>query len=305
MFTARRKGRLAATAVAVGAALALAGCAQGDPLENGSGGGSGDDSTIVIGSQAYYSNEIIAEIYAQALENAGFEVERSFNIGQREAYMPSIEDGSLDLFPEYTGSVVRYFDEAAEATLPDEVYAELEGVLPDGVRALDYSEATDQDAYNVTADYAAANDLTTIGDLANVDGTVRVGGAPELEERTYGPDRLAEEYGIEVQFEPTADTTVDALVAGTIDVANVYTADPSIELNDFVTLEDPDGLIPAANVVPLASDKVDDEAADVINAISAELDTEQLIALNVQSTQDEESSDAIATAWLTEHGFLD
>src|SRR5688572_10048560 len=101
MFTARNKGRLALGAVAVGAALALSGCAAGDPLDSGDTGG-GESETIVIGSQAYYSNEIIAEIYAQALENAGFTVQRDFSIGQRDAYLPSLEDGEIDLFPEYT-----------------------------------------------------------------------------------------------------------------------------------------------------------------------------------------------------------
>ena len=73
MFTARNKGRFALGAAAVGVSLALAGCATGDPLEEPDSGSDGDMSseTITVGSQAYYSNEIIAEIYAQALEEAG------------------------------------------------------------------------------------------------------------------------------------------------------------------------------------------------------------------------------------------
>ncbi|MFZ2963395.1 MAG: glycine betaine ABC transporter substrate-binding protein, partial [Rhodoglobus sp.] len=89
MFTIGNKGRFAVGAIVVGAALALSGCAAGDPLDPGTDGG--DAETIVIGSQAYYSNEIIAEIYAQALENAGFTVERDFSIGQRDAYLPALE----------------------------------------------------------------------------------------------------------------------------------------------------------------------------------------------------------------------
>ena len=86
------KGRLVAfAAVAVGATVALAGCASGDPLDSGSDGGDGTSETIVVGSQDYYSNEIIAEIYAQALENGGFEVSRdAFNSGQRDAYIPAL-----------------------------------------------------------------------------------------------------------------------------------------------------------------------------------------------------------------------
>ncbi len=132
MFTARNKGRLAIGAVVVGAALALAGCASGDPLSSGSSSGtdasSGPDAssdTIVVGSQAYYSNEIIAEIYAQALENAGYTVERNFQIGQRDAYLPALESGEVDVFPEYTGNLLQYYDAETTATTSDDVYAAL------------------------------------------------------------------------------------------------------------------------------------------------------------------------------------
>src|SRR5690625_3446064 len=80
---------------------------------------------VVVGSQAYYSNAIIAEIYAQALEAEGFMVERNFNIGQREAYIPAMEDGEIDLFPEYTGNLLELYDPDTEATEAEEVYAEL------------------------------------------------------------------------------------------------------------------------------------------------------------------------------------
>ena len=93
------KGRLVAfAAVAVGATVALAGCASGDPLDGGSTGDAGSE-TIVVGSQDYYSNEIIAELYAQALEENGYTVDRQFRIGQREVYIPEIESGAIDVFP--------------------------------------------------------------------------------------------------------------------------------------------------------------------------------------------------------------
>src|SRR3546814_609853 len=123
MFTARTRRALAGAAGVAVAALALAGCASSNPLEddNAAGGETGgDDTTIVVGSQAYYSNEIIAEIYAQALENAGFEVERDFNIGQRDAYIPSIESGEVDLFPEYSGNLLQYYVPDTTSTTSDE-----------------------------------------------------------------------------------------------------------------------------------------------------------------------------------------
>ncbi|MBD8023522.1 ABC transporter substrate-binding protein [Microbacterium gallinarum] len=303
MSTARTRLAVALSATAI-AALALAGCASSDPLtgDDGATDEPGTSGPIVIGSQAYYSNEIIAEIYAQALEGAGFEVERNFNIGQRDAYMPSIEDGSIDLFPEYTGNLLQFFEPDTTATTSDDVYAALQEALPEGITVLDQSTATDQDSYNVTAAFAEENDLVSIADLAGIVGLV-LGGAPELEERPYGPSGLEEVYGVTVAFQATGDTTVDELVAGNIQVANVYSADPLIETQDLVTLEDPEGLFLASNVVPVVSADLADEIADVINAVSAALTPEGLVALNVQSTVDQMSSDDIAAAWLAENGL--
>lgn len=302
MFTARNKGRLALGAAVVGAALALSGCAAGDPLDPGTDEGSSE--TIVVGSQAYYSNEIIAEIYAQALENAGFDVDRKFQIGQRDAYLPSLESGEVDLFPEYTGNLLQFYSPDTTATTSDDVYAELVEALPEGLVVLDQSSATDQDSYNVTAAFAAENGLESLGDLAGVTVPLTLGGAPELEERPYGPAGLVEKYGVTVGFTATGDTTVEDLLAGTVNIANVYSADPRIQTEDLVTLADPEGLFLASNVVPLANAEIADEIADVINAVSAALTPEGLVALNVQSTVDQLSSADIATQWLTENGLI-
>jgi osmoprotectant transport system substrate-binding protein len=303
MFTAKNKGWLAAGVVMVGAALALSGCASGDPLDAGTNDAA-DGDTIVIGSQAYYSNEIIAEIYAQALENAGFEVERKFNIGQRDAYLPELEAGNVSLFPEYTGNLLQFYSPDTTATSSDDVYAELKDALPDGLTVLDQSPATDQDSYNVTKEFADENNLTTIASLADVTVPLTLGGNSELADRPYGPTGLKDRYGVDVAFTATGDTTVEDLLAGTVNIANVYSADPRIQTENLVTLEDPDGLFLASNVVPLVSEDVADEIADVINGVSAKLTSEGLVALNVESTVDEQSSDAIAKKWLTDNDLL-
>jgi len=302
MFTARNKGRLALGAVVVGAALALSGCATGDPLDSGSS--SGASETIVVGSQAYYSNEIIAEIYSQALENAGFTVERKFQIGQRDAYLPSLESGEVDLFPEYTGNLLQFYSPDTTATTSDDVYAELQTALPDTLTVLDQAAATDQDSYNVTADFAAANNLKSLADLKNVTVPLTLGGNPELAERPYGPAGLLATYGVTVGFTATGDTTVEDLLAGTVNIANVYSADPRIQTDNLVTLADPEGLFLASNVVPLVNKDVADQIADVINAVQAKLTAEGLVALNVQSTVDQKSSAEIATQWLKDNGLI-
>lgn len=296
-----RAGLGAAAALAL--AAALAGCASGDPLDAPTSSGEASGDAIVIGSQTYYSNEIIAEIYAQALEANGFTVDRSFNSGQRDAYMPEIENGNITLFPEYTGNLLQYLDPEATARESEEVYTALKAALPDGLQVLDQAEASDQDSYTVTAEFAQQYDLASIADLANVDVPLTLGGPPELADRPYGPTGLADTYGVDVEFSATGDTTVEDLLAGTVNVANVYTADPRISTDNLVVLDDPESLFLASQVVPIASDSLDPAAVDVINEVSGQLTTDDLVAMNVQSTEDQASTPDIASQWLSDHGM--
>jgi len=302
MFTATKKGRVVLSALAVGAVVALAGCSSSDPLDEGSGATAGGD-TIVIGSQDYYSNEIIAEIYAQALEDGGMTVQRDFRIGQREIYLPEIESGSIDVFPEYGGSLLQALEPDTTATTADDVYSALTDALPDGLRALDAADASDQNSYTVTQAFADQWNLTDIASLKNVTDPIVLGGNSELQTRPYGPDALQSKYGITTTFQAIEDsggsTTVDALASNQIQMANIYTADPNIESNDLLPLADPDGLFVADNVVPIVSDKVDDDAAEIINGVSAKLTAEDLVALNSESVNEQKSAAAIATEWLT------
>jgi osmoprotectant transport system substrate-binding protein len=300
MRNARRTTLIAAGAAA--ALLTLTACGgDSDPLAAESGAAESPESgTIVVGSQAYYSNEIVAEIYAQALEGAGLTVERNFSIGQRDAYMPALESGEVQVFPEYTGNLLQFFDPETTATTAEDVYAALADALPDSLTVLDQSTASDQDSYTVTGEFAEANGLTSIADLAGV-ADLTLGGPPELEERPYGPQGLADVYGVDVAFEATGDTTVQDLVAGTVNVANVFSADPRIQTEGLVTLEDPEGLFLASNVVPLVSAGVADQVADILNPVSAALTPEGLVALNVESTEEKRSSGDIAADWLAEN----
>jgi len=307
MFTATKKGRVVLSALAVGAVVALAGCSSSDPLDEGSGATAGGD-TIVIGSQDYYSNEIIAEIYAQALEDGGMTVQRDFRIGQREIYLPEIESGSIDVFPEYGGSLLQALEPDTTATTADDVYSALTDALPDGLRALDAADASDQNSYTVTQAFADQWNLTDIASLKNVTDPIVLGGNSELQTRPYGPDALQSKYGITTTFQAIEDsggsTTVDALASNQIQMANIYTADPNIESNDLLPLADPDGLFVADNVVPIVSDKVDDDAAEIINGVSAKLTADDLVELNSESVNEQKSAAAIATEWLTSAGLI-
>ncbi|MGP5115175.1 glycine betaine ABC transporter substrate-binding protein [Corynebacterium casei] len=304
------KNRLTAfAALAVTSVFALTACGtDSSPLEEDTATNGGGDETIVIGSQDYYSNEIIAEIYAQALENAGYDVDRQFRIGQREAYLPEIESGEIDLFPEYSGPVLQYWEPDTEARLPDDVFAALEEAAPEGLNVLEQSPATDQDSYVITQEFAEEWGIENVEDLSKVTEPMTLGANSEAEDRPNGPKGLEETYGVEVGFAPIEDSggplTVKALRDGDVQLAIIYTADPSIESNNLVSLEDTKGLFLSSNVVPLASDKVDEQATEIINEISAAMSPEDLVSLNNRSVTEQLPAADIAQDWLEERGLL-
>ena len=309
MFTAG-KGRLVALgAVVVGAAIALSGCASADPLSSGGDKASGAKATLIVGSQAYYSNTIVAEIYAEALENAGYKVTRSFNIGQREVYLPQIEAGKIDVFPEYDGSLLQALDKTAAGGTSDAVYAALKEKLPDGLTALTPAAAADQNSWTVTQAFATKYSLTDLASLKNVTEKITVGGNSELQTRPYGPKALESKYGIKIAgFKAVQDSggplTVKALVDNQIQLANIYTADPNIKSNNLVALQDPDGLFFPDNITPIVSKKVDSAAQKVLDAVDAKLSQDELVSLNSESVNDKKSPADIAKAWLTSAGLL-
>jgi osmoprotectant transport system substrate-binding protein len=294
------------TALAVGAiGLTLTACG-GDPTE----GEQSATDTITVGSAAFPEAEIIAEIYAQALEAKDIKVEKKLNIGAREAYIPALENGEIDLLPEYTGNLLLYVDKDATATAPDDVVAALGEALPEGLEILEVSEAEDKDSLNVTPEFSEQEGVKSIADLKKIDG-LKVGANPEFKERPYGVPGMEKVYGITgVEFTAISDSggpaTLKALLDGKVDVANIYSTTPSIIENDLVTLEDPENMIAAQNVVPLiSSDKATDEVKEVLNGISAELTTEDLLDLNSKNQGEDKTAPAeLAKQWLTDKGLI-
>jgi osmoprotectant transport system substrate-binding protein len=130
----------------------------------------------------------------------------------------------------------------------------------------------------------------------------------EFAERPYGPEGLQEAYGVEVSLTPVQDSggplTVKALLDGQVQLADIYSADPAIAKNDLVTLEDPKTLILPQNVVPIVSDRVDEDLAAAIKTVTEALTTEELIALNTRSVDEEAKSADIAKDWLSEKGLV-
>ncbi|TGO06283.1 ABC transporter substrate-binding protein [Serinibacter arcticus] len=306
--------------IAAASALVLTACSGGgDPLAGGddtssSSGSSegGDTGSVIIGSANFTESEIIANLYAIALEDAGVEVETKFQIGSREAYIPALQDGSIDLIPDYTGNLLRFLDTEATATSAEDVDAALPAALEaEGLATLEPAPAEDKDAVVVTAETAEQWNLTTIADLAPYNSEIKFASNAEFAERPSGLPGLAALYGFEpVEFVAIADgggpATVSALLDGQVQAANIYTTTPAIEENDFVVLEDPDANFAAQNVVPvLNSDKVTDQITEVLDAVSAALTTEDLLALNGKVSGDEKLEPAVAAReWLEEKGLI-
>ena len=314
MNCSRRLGRAgprsALISVFVLVAMMVAACGSANPL--GGGEVSGDLKSIVVGSADFPESKIIGEIYAQALEANGFTVGRQFGIGSRETYIPAVQDHSIDLIPEYTGNLLQYFDPDTEVTTPDGVLLALFRVLPGDLSILNPSPAEDKDTVAVTAETAQRWNLTTIGDLAEHSAEVKFGGPSEFINRAEGLPGLKANYGLDIprsNFVAISDgggpATVRALTDGTVTAANIFSTSPAIEQNDLVVLEDPKNNFLAANVIPLvSSQKKSDELKTVLDAVSAELTTEDLIRLNTEASGNSGiNPDEAAANWVREHGF--
>jgi len=291
-------------------AVLTAGCGSSNPL--GGGEISGDLTSITVGSADFTESKIIAEIYAQALEANGFTVKRQFGIGSRETYIPAVQDHSIDLIPEYTGNLLQYFDEKATATTSDAVLLALLKVLPGDLSILYPSPAQDKDTLAVSEAIARDWNLRSIADLAARSPEVKVGGPSEFQTRRTGLVGLQDKYGLDISpanFVAISDgggpATVQALTNGTVTAANIFSTSPAIEKNNLVVLEDPENVFLAANVVPLvASQKMSTPLKSVLDAVSAELTTEALIALNtsVEGNAGVDPDEA-AASWIAENGF--
>lgn len=284
---------------------ALSACSRNNPITSSS---SASGSGLVIGSQQYYSNEIIAECYAQMLEASGVTVTRQFQIGQREVYVDEMTSGKIDLIPEYSGNLLQYFDKDVQVTDQDSVRQALERVLPSGLHILDQAAAGDQDSYTVTRASATAHSMSSIGDLASFGGTITVAANSEFATRPYGPTGLKKVYGVDATVLGVEDSggplTVKALVDAKVQAADIYTSDPSIAANDLVVLDDPKHLILAQNVTPLASARVDASAAALINKVSAQMSQSELVALNAASVNQQLKASDIARSWLRAKSLL-
>ncbi|MEO7267959.1 MAG: ABC transporter substrate-binding protein [Knoellia sp.] len=290
-------------ALTTAAILGLSACGGGgDPLasDSPSASGSAGGGAVVIGSADFPESELLAEIYAGALKAKGIDATTKPRIGSRELYLKALEDGSIQAVPEYTGAIGFFYDKDFAETDPEKVYTAIQSLIPAEFALLEKSAAEDNDSIVVTKETADSKSLKTVEDLKAVAGQLSLGAPPEFKTRPQGVPGLTKTYGVTFKSfrELTGQGLVQALKNGQVDAANIFTTDPSIAENGFVSLEDTKKLFGSQNIVPLVAKDRADELAPALNAVSKALTTEVISGLLKQTVTDKKDAKDVAAEFL-------
>jgi osmoprotectant transport system substrate-binding protein len=306
MTLARRTRRVA---IVVLLSLGLVGCSVFDPEPQAPA--RGGDAIVVGVSGAFAENQLVAEMYAQVLEGAGYTVERELDLRSRESSQNALESGRIDLKPEYLSSLLLFVDRNAVASEdPADVAARLGEVLrTEGVTLLTPSPAEDTNQFVANAETAERFDLTTMSSLARVAGRLTLGAPPECTQRAFCLPGLKDVYGIVFNdFQPLdvgGPQTVAALSNGEVQVGLLFSTDPRIRENGFVPLVDDRELQDAENITPvIRSDTLNEEIRGLLDAVSARLSNDTLTDLVGQVVIDGDDVSTVAMRFLTENDLL-
>lgn len=326
-MTTSTRSRMAAFLLMLVLALVASACSSDDDGSDdaaGDAGESADGTTdegaetaeelgdITVGSTNFDEQELVAEMYALALEDAGYTVERRYQLGSREVVLPALTSGEIDVYPEYVGTALEFLNEGAgEATGDTEASTELlrERFAEQGVDVLEPSDAQDKNGLVVRQETADEYGLSTVSDLADVAGDLTLGGPPECPERPLCIPGYESAYGVTFgdfrSLDAGGPVTIEALSAGEIDVALLFTTDGVIAANDWVLLDDDQDLQPAENIVPvIRSEANTDAATEALDAVSAVLTTENVTEMIRQLRVDLADPAEVAETFLTDQGVL-
>lgn len=283
----------------------------------GGAGGDGTDTgeqpkgTLIVGvSGALPENQVVAEMYAQVLENAGYTVERQLDLGTREISDAALFSGEIDLKPEYTGYEIPALDPDGDAEgTPDEVYETMrELYAEEGVTALAFSPANSTNAFVVTQETADEHGLQAVSDLAPVAGDLTLGGPPECPDRPFCILGLKDVYGVEFGDFRALDfggaRTEQALEAGAIDVALLFSLNPNIEANGWIALEDDENLQVPGNFVAVVRDEaMNEELPGLLDPVTESLTNELMLDLVNRIANEHEDVEEVAASHLESAGL--
>lgn len=315
-------GRVLGGMVAGALLLATAGCGGSDSsLEGQDGGSSGstDKGSVVVGGQDFTESQVMAAIYQKLLENAGYSVQTKL-VTTRDVYLPELSKGSVDIVPDYLAGITDFLN--TEKNGPDaplvssnDPQKTLEALKPlaeaKGISILPPSDATDQNAFFVTKDFADQNGLTTLSDFAALNQPIKLGAPPDCEGRADCEGGLTKTYGFDiteiVPLDFASAQVKDAVKSGEVDMGETGTTDGTLADLGLVLLEDDQGIQPAQNLTPAVNtDFLDSnpDLEDVFNQLSAALTTEDLAAMNTQVDLERKKPEDVAQQFLEDKGLL-
>jgi len=281
--------------------------------------GGGSKPSIKVGSDGFYEAKLMAEIYAQALEAKGYTIDRKgIGIGARKVSAPALESGQIDLKPEYIGSGLAFYDPTKSTSDPAANAAALQTILTGkggGITVLNYSPATDYNAFVVRKETSDQFQLTKLSQVAAVNPPLKIGVATDCPTNPVCGKALKDAYGIDVAqaklLSPCDTPMVQALLGKTIDVGELCSTQPDIQVNGWVILDDDKKTQPAENIAPLVrndyltklgGDK--DAFTKILNDVSAKMDTLTLTDLGKQVSVDKKDIAAVAKDWLKKNGLV-
>jgi osmoprotectant transport system substrate-binding protein len=300
---------------AVVATLALAACGSSGTGGNGSSSNplapSASKGSVVVGSANFPEDELVAEIYIQALQGKGVKVTPKLNIGAREVYYPEVKNGTITILPEYNGALLfTSVNPKATGSSTAQVNAALKASLPSSMEMLNSAPAQDKDSVTVTHALAKKDHLTSISDLKKYAKNVVIGGPPEFKTRQEGLVGLESKsiYGLQFKaFDPLDESgpvTLKALTSGKVQAADVFTTTPQIISDHLVSLADPKSLFAAQNVTPLVYKKgVTPTIIATLNAVSAKLTTDALLQMDKAVILDHQNYSTVAAGFLSAVGL--
>jgi osmoprotectant transport system substrate-binding protein len=278
--------------------------ASSNPLSGGGASGS-----VVVGSGNFPESELLAEVYALALQDKGVKATTKLNIGSREVYYPQIAKGAITIFPEYNGELLSVeVDKTSTAKTTAAVDAALTAKLPSTLEILNPAPAQDSDSVTVTAATAAKDHLKTIADLAPYAKDWTFSAPSEFKTRPDGLPGLKANYGLVFKgFEPLDESgplTLAALTGGKVQAADVFTTTPQIITDHLVSLADPKFNFAAQNVIPLVyKADVTPTITSTLNEVSAKLTTSALLQMDTAVITNKENYSTVATAFLQTIGI--
>jgi osmoprotectant transport system substrate-binding protein len=309
------------------ASLALAAC--GDDDDDGGGGGADTaaqesggiqrdeanaGTTITVGSKNFTEQKVLGEIYAQALEAAGYTIEKQLNLGDEKTALAALEGGEIDAYPEYTGTALLSFFGVQADKLPKDPNAAYEqareGFAEKNLTAFEPTPFTSSNEVAVTKETAEENNLTTISDLESVAGEFTLYGSPECRQRLDCLLGLQEVYGLEFQRFVPVDIALrhEVLTKGQADVSIVFTTDPQIQREEFVLLEDDKGMFPPYNSTLVMRNEVAEqggaELEEVVSMVNEGLNAEAMQELNARVDLDKKTPEEVAGEYLSETGLV-